>query len=250
MLEIYRACPRCGAHQKSDVGHCEACGQILGKEPVSRGRRLVDLVVLALVLVVGAGTLVKPEWLARLSGGSPAAAPQDWAGRKPWTRSGAEPPARVWAYRLENSLEDACNQTYGRFNDKLLGPTLNFQLLGGNLVAARETYRIAKKTKTPIPRLTPEEVADARTAIGDRAPFVTSCLVSAYARIEPCVRFKDKLTHADATACFVAPVQQMLGAIAYRLCAERAQLQRVRDLCALSATRAGEQPAAKAAAGM
>lgn len=251
MLELYRACPRCKAHVEADVGHCKACGQTLGSEPVSRGRRVVDAVLLVMVVSLAAGLLVRPQWLTRLQGGALPPAPQEWAGRRPWAHAGAEPAARVWAHRLERSMEDACSQTYARFSEpKFLAPTLNFQLLGGNLAAAKETYAIAKRNKTPIPRLLPEEVADARAAIGDREPFMTACLTAGYARIAPCERFKATLKSADASACLVPNVQQMLGSLPYRLCVEHAQVPRVKDLCAVSIIRAEAQPLPSAAAGM
>lgn len=251
MLELYRACPRCGVPAKLGLVRCEACGTVLDKKAVSKLRRWLDAIVGAVVLALAVGMLLHGDWLANLSGAKSSQKAEQKAGRRPWAYGGTEPAARAWASRLENSLEDVCAQTYRRFSDqKFLEPTLNFQLLGGNLVAAREMYRLAKRTKTTVPRLLPEEVADGRAAIGEREPFMKACLTQAYERIEPCAKYKDKLTSADASACMVPPVQQMLGALAYRVCAQHAQLQRVKDLCVLSASRADDQPLPKAAAGM
>ena len=236
MLELFRACPSCKQHLNADAGHCEACGQIVGREPVSRTRRFLTVAALVALAVGGFGFLVQQEvgpWVKHFAPKvrAPAAA-------SAWAYPIPEPAARVWAFPLEKSLDEVCAGLWVSFADpKYLEPTLNFQLLGGNLAAAKQTYHRAKLTHTAVPRLLPEELQDALAAIGTREAFVGRCLTQSYARVVPCEQHRARLTSPEAAACFTAPVQQMLGSFSFRTCAELAHAGRVKNLCTVAAER-------------
>ena len=246
MLELFRACPRCKTHLDAKAGHCPSCGQIVGPEPVSRTRRALKGLVLAALGVTVLGVVLGPSLAPFLR-----LLPQAKAVAKApkWSFPIAEPAARAWAFPLEKSLEEACGGLWARFSDrKYFEPTLNFQLLGGTLEAAKQTYTHAKATHTAIPRLLPEETDDALASIGSLPAFVGRCLSQSYARIAPCEAHRDSLGTPAAAACFTEPVQQLITGFSLRTCAELARLDRVKNLCSIAAERAEAQVAQAAQA--
>jgi len=242
MLEIYRSCPKCGAHLLATDRRC-ACGQPIaaafGQPEVSRPRKLVDWVVFGLLCTVLGAGLLRPDWCQAVVEGRVAEAVRAaHAGRPPWSHPGHEPAARAWAWKLEGSLETGCSATFHQVADKkMLGGMLNFQLVGGTLAASKHNQEVANRNHQAIPWLTPEEVADGAAALGGYEEFVASCLVRGYEAVEPCERFKDALGSPEAARCLVPPVQTMLSGLAWRTCAANARLQRVRELCEVAAKR-------------
>jgi hypothetical protein len=145
-------------------------------------------------------------------------------------------------------MKQACALTWARFADrKMLEPTLNFQLVGGTLEASRAAYVRARAEGTPFPRLRPEEVDDALATLGNEDLFLTRCLVHSLEAVAPCAAHARALNTSEASECLLPPVTRLLTALPYRICAERAQQQRVRALCAVAAERAAG-PAAQPAA--
>lgn len=249
MLEIYRSCPKCGAHAKATDSRCvcgEKLGVPLGQPEVSLRRRMFDYALLAMLGAAVVGGLLRPDWYQALAGGrvmeSVRAARE---GRSIWTGSAAEPKARGWAWKLESSLTTGCNTTYAQAADKkLMSGMLNFQLVGGTLAASKHTQEVARRNHQKIPWMTPEEVADGARAIGSYDDFLAACLTRGYAALEPCEEFKEALGSPQAAACVVAPVQRMLGGLAWRICASNATQPRVKELCQVAAERMEALPQA------
>jgi hypothetical protein len=242
MLEIYRSCPKCGAHLKASQDRC-SCGQTmgaaLGEPQISRARQRFDYAVLALAILAIVGGMLRPDWYAAVAGGRVLDNVRALsAGRPVWNHSGAEPPARLWAYKLEGKLEEGCSKTFQQAADpKLVSGMLNFQLVGGTLAASKHTQEVAKANGQKIPWMTKEEIADGARAVGSYSSFANSCLTQAYKLVEPCERFRDALNSPEAASCLVPPVQRMLSGIAWRICAANAVQPRVRELCTVAAER-------------
>ncbi len=242
MLEIYRSCPKCGAHLEATADRC-ACGQrtgsALGQPEVSKLRGAVDWVILCALLGVMVAGMLRPDWYQAVAGGRVVESVRAArAGRPIWSHPGDEPKARPWAWKLESSLEKGCSKTFMMVAEKkLVGGMLNFQLVGGTLAASKHVQEVAKKNQQKVPWLTPEEVADAAAAVGRYDDFFTNCLTRGYQSVEPCERFKEALGSAEAATCLVPPVQRMLSGLAWRTCAANAKLPRVKELCGVTALR-------------
>jgi hypothetical protein len=243
MLELDRSCPNCGAHARSEADRCSACGkplvQAFGKPALSLKRKLAYALGAVLFLAATGYWAVRPSLtkLPILKGGAPR-----------WTRDGASPPARAWAWKLEQSLEEGCASAFNDFtNKKTLEPSLNYQLIGGTLESAKKAYEEARRTSSPIPKVAPDEVADAAASVGSIDAFISACVVRAYAAVEPCEKLKDVLGTKEASACLVPPVQRVLAASAWRACTNNAHLPRVKTLCRVVAERSESAPPAPAA---
>lgn len=239
MLELYKACPKCGTHAKAEADKCEKCGQILGPKAVPKARKRFDVLIGIVVVAIAIVFIFKPDAITRLwAKGEPEVEVVKGTNRPVWKFPGNEPPARFWAHPVEKSLIDNCIASWTRHSDpKYLTPTLNFQLMGGNAVASKATAEECRRTKTPLPHLEAEEIADALGTIGDHDKFVADCLTRGYKLMEPCEKFKKNIVAPEAQACLVPPVESMLKGLAFRICTTNAKTARVKALCEVAAER-------------
>ena len=223
MLDLYkRECPRCHGAIHDEPVRCPACHKLLPAR-LSKTRRIVEGALLGVLMTTLLAAFFVPDLVRSLR--TPE---EQHAAVAPWRGSGAEPPARAWAVRIERNLENVCASTAARYADRKFVTAALTQQLGA--VTAAQGLRITQEAL----RLTADEEREAMGLVGDEKRFVRECLRWAYNAVEPCKVFKEDLGGREAEECMVPRVLRVLAVAPFSTCAQQATTLRVRRACELA----------------
>jgi len=173
------------------------------------------------ILGVGMGVLLVGALAWSMAGAflpGPPAPPPSW--RAPWEGPGPEPAARTWAAPLETSLLTAC---------------------GDAAYAHRDPGRILWSVARELPSgeaLSEQEKQELKGLLTGSAAFGRPCLAKAYRAIERCAAYKADLAGAAARSCLAPAMTRGISAVAFELCVERTQSERLRRACAAAGEKA------------